>query len=124
MIGRVQQPEMRDQTHMPFTMAVIHEVQRFADIVPLGLPHMTTRDIEVQGFLIPKVGQRAPLARAQHHLQPGSPSAANARGAGGPGPPICVSAELASPAWAGAGARAPARLARPFRAPRPLGKTN
>uniref|UniRef100_A0A8C9AYJ7 Cytochrome P450 2D6 n=1 Tax=Prolemur simus TaxID=1328070 RepID=A0A8C9AYJ7_PROSS len=53
-IGKVRRPEMGDQAHMPFTTAVIHEVQRFADIVPLGLPHMTCRDIEVQGFLIPK----------------------------------------------------------------------
>ncbi|XP_045410718.1 cytochrome P450 2D17-like [Lemur catta] len=53
-IGKVRRPAMGDQAHMPFTTAVIHEVQRFADIIPLGVPHMTTRDIEVQGFLIPK----------------------------------------------------------------------
>ncbi|XP_007189201.2 cytochrome P450 2D14 isoform X2 [Balaenoptera acutorostrata] len=53
-IGQVRPPEMADQALMPFTMAVIHEVQRFGDIIPLGLPHMTSRDIEVQGFLIPK----------------------------------------------------------------------
>ncbi|KAF6339169.1 cytochrome P450 family 2 subfamily D member 6 [Rhinolophus ferrumequinum] len=45
---------MADQARMHFTMAVVHEVQRFADIIPLGLPHMTSRDIEVQGFRIPK----------------------------------------------------------------------
>ncbi|XP_055422166.1 cytochrome P450 2D14 [Bubalus kerabau] len=53
-IGQVRRPEMGDQALMPFTVAVVHEVQRFADIVPLGLPHMTSRDIEVQGFHVPK----------------------------------------------------------------------
>ncbi|XP_014648757.1 PREDICTED: cytochrome P450 2D14-like isoform X2 [Ceratotherium simum simum] len=53
-IGQARRPEMGDQAHMPFTMAVVHEVQRFGDIIPMGVPHMTFRDIEVQGFLIPK----------------------------------------------------------------------
>ncbi|XP_004437986.1 PREDICTED: cytochrome P450 2D14-like [Ceratotherium simum simum] len=53
-IGQARRLEMGDQAHMPFTMAVVHEVQRFGDIIPLGVPHMTSRDIEVQGFLIPK----------------------------------------------------------------------
>lgn len=56
MIGQVRRPEMGDQARMPFTNAVIHEVQRFADITPFGVPHMTSRDVEIQGFLIPKVG--------------------------------------------------------------------
>lgn len=53
-IGQVRRPEMADQARMPFTNAVIHEVQRFADIIPTNIPHMTSRDIKFQGFLIPK----------------------------------------------------------------------
>ncbi|KAK7795349.1 hypothetical protein U0070_011003, partial [Myodes glareolus] len=53
-IGQVRCPEMADQARMPYTNAVIHEVQRFGDLVPMNVPHLTTRDIEVQGFLIPK----------------------------------------------------------------------
>nr|XP_023487205.1 cytochrome P450 2D14-like [Equus caballus] len=72
-IGQTRRPEMGDQARMPFTMAVVHEVQRFGDITPLGLPHMTSRDVGVQGFLIPKAesvahtclvaGVRPPLAQ-------------------------------------------------------------
>ncbi|XP_004438004.1 PREDICTED: cytochrome P450 2D14-like [Ceratotherium simum simum] len=53
-IGQARRPEMGDQAHMPFTMAVVHEVQRFGDIIPLGVSHLTSHDVEVQGFLIPK----------------------------------------------------------------------
>ncbi|XP_038198689.1 cytochrome P450 2D20 isoform X1 [Arvicola amphibius] len=53
-IGQVRRPEMADQARMPYTNAVVHEIQRFGDIVPVNLPHMTSRDIEIQGFLIPK----------------------------------------------------------------------
>ncbi|XP_004610607.2 cytochrome P450 2D17-like [Sorex araneus] len=53
-VGQSRPPEMGDQARMPYTMAVIHEVQRFGDITPMGVPHMTSRDIEIQGFLIPK----------------------------------------------------------------------
>ncbi|NXQ22950.1 CP2DK protein, partial [Peucedramus taeniatus] len=53
-IGRERPPSMMDQASMPYTNAVIHEVQRCGDIAPVGVPHMTYRDTELQGFFIPK----------------------------------------------------------------------
>ncbi|XP_052028301.1 cytochrome P450 2C29 isoform X2 [Apodemus sylvaticus] len=53
-IGRHRSPCMQDRSHMPYTDAMIHEVQRFIDLIPNSLPHAVTCDIKFRNYLIPK----------------------------------------------------------------------
>ncbi|XP_063298157.1 cytochrome P450 2K1-like [Pelobates fuscus] len=48
------QPRYDHRLQMPYTNAVIHEIQRFANIVPMNLPHETTKDVNFKGYFIPK----------------------------------------------------------------------
>ncbi|XP_058528014.1 cytochrome P450 2C42-like isoform X3 [Ochotona princeps] len=53
-IGPHRSPCMQDRSSMPYTDAVIHEIQRFIDLLPTNLPHAVTQDIKFRNYLIPK----------------------------------------------------------------------
>ncbi|CAM5129245.1 unnamed protein product [Natator depressus] len=59
-IGRSRLPATEDRSCMPYTDAVIHEVHRFADVIPMSLPHVTTQDVQFRAYVIPKVGLPVP----------------------------------------------------------------
>ncbi|XP_042692853.1 cytochrome P450 2K6-like [Centrocercus urophasianus] len=54
-------PRTEHRTKMPYTDAVVHEIQRFANILPLNLPHETTMDVTIKGHFIPKGTYVIPL---------------------------------------------------------------
>ena len=60
-VGEDRSPAMEDRPRLPYTEAVIMEVQRHANIVPLGLRHRITRDMVVSGQLVPAGTMVMPL---------------------------------------------------------------
>ncbi|XP_034036268.1 cytochrome P450 2J2-like [Thalassophryne amazonica] len=53
-IGQSRQPTMADRPSLPYTDAVIHEVQRIGNIVPLNGPRVAAEDTTLGGYFIPK----------------------------------------------------------------------
>lgn len=62
-IGQSRQPTVADRPNLPYTDAVIHEVQRMGNIVPMGFPKMASKDTTLGGYFIPKVGEYVPQSK-------------------------------------------------------------
>ncbi|XP_019607080.2 cytochrome P450 2B11 [Rhinolophus sinicus] len=60
-IGSHRLPVLDDRTKMPYTDSVIHEIQRFGNLIPMGAPHMVTEDIQFRGYFIPKGTEVFPI---------------------------------------------------------------
>nr|XP_060640769.1 cytochrome P450 2C20-like [Anolis sagrei ordinatus] len=53
-VGRSRMPGMADRGQMPYTDAVIHEIQRSLSIALAALPHAMAKDTPFRGYIIPK----------------------------------------------------------------------
>ncbi|XP_028640152.1 cytochrome P450 2B19-like [Grammomys surdaster] len=66
-IGSHRLPTLDDRIKMPYTEAVIHEIQRFSDLAPIGLPHRVTKDTMFRGYLLPKNTEVYPILSSALH---------------------------------------------------------
>ncbi|XP_004648539.1 cytochrome P450 2S1 [Octodon degus] len=62
-----QAPSLQDRARLPFTDAVLHEAQRLLALVPLGMPHVTTRTTCFRGYMLPKGTEVFPLLGSVLH---------------------------------------------------------
>lgn len=54
-IGPNRIPSIKDKLEMPYMDAVVHEIQRFTNLLPSNLNHEATQDTVFRGYVIPKV---------------------------------------------------------------------
>ncbi|KAL7989365.1 hypothetical protein Chor_012031 [Crotalus horridus] len=69
-VGTNRTPSMEDRLKMPFTNAVVHEVQRYQKGTLEAFPRATTCEVKFHGYTIPKVESYA-KARVQQEIDDG-----------------------------------------------------
>lgn len=53
-VGQDRWPSVEDRQNLPYSDAVIHEIQRNMDLAPIAIPHKMMCDTEYNGYVIPK----------------------------------------------------------------------
>uniref|UniRef100_A0A8C9EGT9 unspecific monooxygenase n=1 Tax=Pavo cristatus TaxID=9049 RepID=A0A8C9EGT9_PAVCR len=67
-VGRDRSPCMADRSQLPYTDAVVHEIQRFIDFVPVNLPRAVTKDTKLRDYFIPKVSNWEKLSSLESNV--------------------------------------------------------
>ncbi|XP_051017879.1 cytochrome P450 2F3-like [Acomys russatus] len=65
-VGRAHAPRLEDRARLPYTSAVLHEIQRFVSVLPLGLPRALTRDVHLRNHFLTKGTFIIPLLVSAH----------------------------------------------------------
>ncbi|OCT68033.1 cytochrome P450 2G1 [Xenopus laevis] len=67
-VGRDRMANMSDHNAMPYMEAVINEIQRFSDIIPMNAPRKVTKDVQfrLRGYTIPEGTKIYPLLCTVH----------------------------------------------------------
>nr|XP_011762993.1 cytochrome P450 2A7 [Macaca nemestrina] len=60
-IGKNRQPKFEDRVKMPYMEAVIHEIQRFGNVIPMSLARRVNKDTKFRDFFLPKGTEVFPM---------------------------------------------------------------
>uniref|UniRef100_A0A8D2DMM6 Uncharacterized protein n=1 Tax=Sciurus vulgaris TaxID=55149 RepID=A0A8D2DMM6_SCIVU len=68
-IGSKRLPALEDRAKMPYTDAVIHEIQRYSDLTPIGIPHSVIQDTNFRGYHLPQVRSSGSVLHDPRHFE-------------------------------------------------------